>query len=370
MQSKISFSIFIFILLISLTACGSSSQPPTPNHTPTPTLPPTVTPLPTSRPYRLRPGEMELAADSFLFPTIIATDDLFISIEKGDQEITDDELVLGLTINDQTRAYPIKLLSLYEVVNDTVGGQPVVITWCPLCYSAVVYVRRLDRELTFGVSGYLFNNNLVMVDHQSNTYWSQILGEGIRGAYKGQRLPRIPFIMTNWGAWKQDHPDTLLLSAAKLGNDPQTLVDPYTGYYQTEWSGFGSKENDDRLPPKELVIGIRVGDQARAYSASAIAQLGIIQEGLADLSYLLVYDPETQSVFIYARQIQDQLLTFQYDQDAGTLIDDQTGSLWDIQTGAAISGEYAGRTLESIDAMLAFWFAWSDFFPETEVFIP
>lgn len=371
-------SLYLSILFL-LAACGNNqaNTPTTPERfqeTKTPSnheiIAPSPTPLPTSRPYRLGPGEMLLAADSFTFPTIILTDKSFISVENGNQEIADDDLILGLSINSLSRAYPIKVLSLYEVLNDTVGNQPIIVTWCPLCFTGIVFNRTLERELTFGVSGYLFNNNLVMNDHQTNTFWSQVLGEGIRGAYKGQRLEQVPSWITTWAAWKQTHPDTLLLSAAKLGNDPQSIVDPYDGYYNSDWIGFDSKQNDTRLPPKVLVLGIRVGEQSLAYPAETVAQLGIIQDELAGLAYMLIYDVETQAAFIYSRQFNNLTLTFKYDSEVGALTDDQTNSIWDIHTGATRSGGYAGQSLESIDAMLAYWFAWSDFFPETEIFTP
>jgi hypothetical protein len=158
-------------------------------------------PTSTPRPYRLLPGELILAADDGDIPAIFADDTLFVNVEHGNLEWLADETVIGVTLNDESHAYPIRLLSLHEIVNDEISGHPIAVTWCPLCYSAIVFSRVVDEQiLTFGVSGYLLKNNLVMFDVQSNTLWSQLYAQGLRGAYSRQRLELIPSTFTTWGA--------------------------------------------------------------------------------------------------------------------------------------------------------------------------
>jgi hypothetical protein len=372
----------LFVLLLS--GCSTTATPgetETPPFSPgasisataipSPTLIPTaaLTATPTSRPYQLRPGELELAASPDDIPAIFANDNLFVSAEDGNAEWRDDEDVIGLEFNGDARAYPIRLLSLHEIVNDTVGGEPVAITWCPLCYSAIVFKRVADRELTFGVSGFLFKNNLVMYDHQSDTLWSQILGEGIKGAYSGRRLEILPSILTTWGAWKQSHPETRVLSAVQMGNQSNQIVDPYVGYYSSGAAGLGGQATlDERLPAKELVVGLRVGDEKRAYPLALLREIDIVNDELSGLPIVLIYDEELLTVFVYERIIKDTERTFVLESTPGLMRDQEPGSLWDVQTGLATEGPLAGTRLIRLSAPLVFWFAWSDIYPDTEVY--
>jgi hypothetical protein len=274
-------------------------------------------------------------------------------------------------INGQARAYPIRLLSLHEVVNDTVGGQPIAVTWCPLCYTALVFDRVVDgRELTFGASGYLFKNNLVMYDHQSETLWSQLLAQGIRGAYSRSYLKLIGASQTTWAAWKQAHPETRILSALQMGKASEEIIDPYAAYYQSGFTGImGSGKLDDRLPPKELVLGLQVDREKRAYTFDQIRSLGLINDNLAGLPVLLLYNSALNSAAAFSREFADGKITFTISDD-GSLMDIESASLWDIEQGIAISGPLKGRQLSRLTGPIVFWFAWSDIYPDTSVYLP
>ena len=290
-------SILFLFLIVLLAACADQERvtitestaaptaviPPT-AVTPTPqdVEPPTIVPLPTTRPRRLSAGELQLAADIDDIPAIFAEDDLFVDAEIGNQEWVDEELVIGVVINDDARAYPIRLLSNHEIVNDNVGGEPVIITWCPLCFTAIVFDRVVDGlELTFGVSGYLYYNNLVMYDHRSNTLWSQVAGQGIRGAYRGEQLEVRPSLMTSWGEWQAAYPETKVLSAFALGTNAEDVFDPYSGYYTTGSAGVTGWTNpNDLLPAKELVVGLVIGQESRAYPLAFIREVGLVEDEL------------------------------------------------------------------------------------------
>jgi hypothetical protein len=121
-----------------------------------------------------------------------------VQVEKADLEDTD--LVVGLLIGSVSRAYPVRLLSLHEVVNDRVGDRAIAVTWCPLCYSAVVFDRVIEgEELSFRASGYLLHDNLVLIDHPTYLLWSQLLGQGIKGVWRGKILNMVPSTVTTWG---------------------------------------------------------------------------------------------------------------------------------------------------------------------------
>jgi len=325
--------------------------------------------FPTPEAYRLRPGELVLASSPGDIPAITASEDLFVSAVDGDLEWEDEELVVGVAINGEARAYPIRLLSLHEIVNDKVGGQAILVTWCPLCYSAIVFDRNVEgQELNFGVSGFLLRNNLVMYDLRSETLWSQALAQGVRGAYDRVRLEFIPSQLTTWAKWKALHSDTRVLSAVQLGKESHEVVDPYVGYYASGSLGFGGQDSlDDRLAPKALVLGLRIGEEQKAYPFDMLRNLGLINDFVGDEAVFLAYNAELNNASAFSGRVGDDILTFELD-DLGVFRDVETGSIWNIVTGLAIDGPLSGKQLTQLSAPIIFWFAWSDIFPQSGLF--
>jgi hypothetical protein len=319
---------------------------------------------------RLQPGELVIAANTDDIPAIMSQDSFFASAES--REWLDDEYVIGLALEDQARAYPIRLLSSHELVNDTVDGRAVLISWCPLCFSAIVFDRIVDgRELTFGVSGMLYRDNLVMYDHQTNTLWSQLLGQSLRGALRRQRLTVIPSILTTWAEWKQLHPETLVLSAELLGQYESEVIDPYAGYYTSGAAGLaGEVKHPADIPAKALVVGVQTEGKLRAYPMALMSEVGLIEDELGGVPLLLVFDTPQQVVYVYRRDVAGRTLSFVGTNQPHTLQDELTGSTWDWRTGQATGGEMAGSQLTSYRATLTFWFAWAGIFPETGVYGP
>ena len=367
----------LFWLFLALSACRAVAPTPTsvsPTAVPkaaSPTAIPTPTPDPLAPPtIRLRAGDLLLAADIDDIPAIFADDDLFVDAAAGSAEWPDEELVIALTFNGDARAYPVRLLSLHEIVNDTIGGQPVLVTWCPLCFSALAFNPVVDgRTLTFGVSGYLYNDNLVMYDHQTNTLWSQLVGQGIRGAQRGQQLAVLPSLITTWGEWKQLHPDTRILSAEQLGRQADDIIDPYAGYYASGAAGFSTDLNqNDLLPAKTLVIGLVAGEKARAYPLEMVRSQGFVQDQLGILPILLIFDEELETVLAYRPEIDGQRLTLAPAARPGFFVDKETGSVWNGRAGEAVEGALAEREWPQLSGPLVFWFAWSAFHPATDVY--
>jgi hypothetical protein len=138
--------------------------------------------------------------------------------------VSNSDTVIGLEINGEAKAYPLFILVWHEIVNDSVGGVPVSVTYCPLCYTNQVFERVIDgNEVEFGTSGKLYNSNLLMYDRLTESYWSQALGMAVKGELSGHQLNLIPFDVITWGDWKTLHPDTkdlpkkLLLDSMKMG---------------------------------------------------------------------------------------------------------------------------------------------------------
>ncbi len=185
--------------------------------------------------------------------------------------ITPDEFGIGLAVGNETKFYPFKILVWHEIVNDSIAGVPVAVTYCPLCRTGVVYKRTVEgREVEFGVSGKLWKSNLLMYNRgEKESLWSQVLGEAVVGPYTGQKLEIVSSDTVTFGNWKKEHPNTLVLSEDTGVSRPYGR-DPYGDYYTSEEVSFGAEFNDTRLHPKAYVVGIHIGDVYKAYPTDTL----------------------------------------------------------------------------------------------------
>lgn len=188
--------------------------------------------------------------------------------------VAEDDRVIAISVNGDKRAYPARIMDRHEIVNDTIGGKPVAVTWCPLCGSAVGIERKLDGKVTeFGVSGVLYNSDLVFYDRESNTLWDQIETKGIVGPRTGEMLKLVPLTMTTWSRWRDAHPDTLVLSA-DTGFEKDYTKDPYARYRDSTGLMFPVSAEDGRIHPKTVVHGFRVGDKSIAFTLERLEEDG------------------------------------------------------------------------------------------------
>ena len=219
---------------------------------------------------------------------------------------------------------------------------------------------------TFGVSGKLIMNAVVMYDHQTDTLWSQFLSRGVKGPMTGQALEIIPAVQTTWQQWLNLHPDTMVLN--KRG---RYQGDTYEGYYSGGSAGIlGEANKDKRLPRKELVIGMAISGVAKAYPFSAISEQAVINDHFAGAEVVIAFERFSESGAAFRRRLDGRTLTFEPAEGRRgiTLMRDlQTGSLWQVLTGQAIDGPLSGQRLERLPSHYSFWFAWSDFHPDTEL---
>ncbi|MBI5136051.1 MAG: DUF3179 domain-containing protein [Nitrospirae bacterium] len=234
--------------------------------------------------------------------------------------------VLGLALDGETRAYPIAILNWHEIVNDTVAGRPVVITYCPLCGTGMAFDATVaGRARRFGVSGLLYNSDVLLYDRESESLWSQILGRAVSGPLKGESLAPIPLAHTTWGDWRRRHPDTAVLST-NTGYARDYGRAPYAGYADSPVVYFPTGAVDRRYHPKELVLGVAIGGVSKAYPFSELERAeGTVTDTLAGRTLTVVFD-------------------------AGN------------QTARALDGD------REIPSVIAFWFAWHAFHPEGAVF--
>lgn len=184
---------------------------------------------------------------------------------NADNWLADNDLALGVVHHEEARAYPARILVWHEIVNDIVAEKPLAITYCPLCASGIVFERQInDHLLEFGVSGLLYNSDLLLYDRQTESLWSQIPGKAITGDFCGQTLKRFPVTHTHWAAWREDYPETQVLSR-ETSYKRDYARDPYESYDQAYTLHFPVEHGDRRYHPKELVIGLEQNGNARVW---------------------------------------------------------------------------------------------------------
>jgi hypothetical protein len=239
--------------------------------------------------------------------------------------LRDDDRVVGVHEGATAKAYPLSILNWHEVVNDQIGERPVVVTYCPLTGSAVVFDREVDSAvLTFGVSGRLYESNVLLYDHQTESLWSQLHARAVTGPKTERALTAIPAVETTWGRWRRLHPDTRVLSV-ETGHRRDYNRNPYAEYESAPGTMFSTQAVDTRVFVKERVLGIVVDGIARAYPLRHLGTLaGPLHDHVGGADVTIRFDAETRS--------------------AEAFVD--------------------GRQLP---AVVAYWFAWSAFHPGTEL---
>lgn len=239
-----------------------------------------------------------------------------------------EDQVLGLVRNGEAKAYPVPIMNWHEIVNDEVGGERVAITYCPLCGSGVAFAARAGgKDLTFGVSGLLYNSDVLLYDRETESLWSQLMNRAVTGPMKGRKLEPLPLTHTSWRAWRREHPGTLVLSTA-TGSRRDYSRDPYAGYAQERGLYFPVAAESRRYHPKERVLGLEVDGRFKAYP-------------FAELS----------------RTRKSEIL----DRFNGKAL----GIRFDQANESARAFDSSGKQLP---AVTSYWFAWYGFHPGTEVF--
>jgi len=311
---------------------------------------------------------------------IPAVDDpLFLSPAEVDF-LGDQEPVLAIEVDGDARAYPIQIMTWHEIVNDTIGGRPITVSFCPLCNSAIAYERTVGgRILDFGTSGSLFQSALVMYDRQTESLWSHFTAEAIAGHLTGAQLDTIPVATVSWAAWRDANPDGLVLSR-ETGHDRDYGRNPYVGYDDINSSPFGfDGEIDGRLPAMARVVALGDGDTAAAVKLEDLRDERVFSLELDGREVVVWHQPGTASSLdsgsiaagddigatgVFEPTLDGRPLTFTAEGDR--FVDEQTGSTWNI-LGEAVDGPAAGAKLDRVEHVDTFWFAWAAFQPDTEI---
>ena len=210
-------------------------------------------------------------------------------------------------------------------------------------------------------------NTQVMYDHQTETLWSQFLGEAVEGPLEGAKLEMIPSQFTTWREWRDQYPDTLALDKGIEAFSP----DKFASYYFSGEAGVvGVSDEDDRLPTKELVVGITGEARQKAYAYRHLRRQMVINDTFEGRQLVVVLSSEVGTTAVFDSAIDGKTLTFEQADGELLMTDSETGSMWRKSSGKAIQGLMTGRQLERIPSFAPFWFVWSDFHPQTDVYTP
>jgi len=292
----------------------------------------------------------------------------FWKVNEVSNTLTDDLLVIGIKVGDVVRAYPHYILDWHEIVNDNLKDVSVAVTYCPLTGSALGWDRRMNGTKTsFGVSGKLYNSNLIPYDRSTDSNWSQLGLQCINGELIGDRPRIVSLVETTWGVWKSMYPASEILNTSTGFERPYGFY-PY-GDYKTNNGYFIFPINplDNRLPSKERVLAIISNNESMVFRFSSFGQGTVIKVVFKGEEILVVGDQETMVAFKLNNQT--SLLNFEYAYNGSeTFFKDHEGTEWNI-FGEAISGPGAGGVLTLKTSFIAYWFSVGAFYPDAKIFL-
>ena len=292
-----------------------------------------------------------------------------------------EEPVIAVEINGDAAAFPLNILLRHEIVNTEIGGEPVAVTYCPLCNSSLVFKSTIDGvKHRFGVSGLLRNSDLIMWDDKTQSWWQQLTGDAIVGDYVGRRLVQVPAQVVSWGTFANEFPDGRVMD--RPGGRGSYENTPYTGYDDSNNTDpfLFSGTVDPRAAAIDRVSAIDIGSGPVAYHFDFLSENPVVNDVIGDTPVLILFDNGTESAFrsniqrgefatvgsstTFLRDLDGRLLTFSAID--GVIKDDQTGSTWS-RFGKANAGDLAGEELLPVLHGDHFWFAWASFKPDTSL---
>lgn len=306
--------------------------------------------------------------------------------------LTTAEPVFALSINGYARAYPLRILDWHEMVNDRVGGVPVSLAYCTLCGAGIAYDGRASDGVTytFGSSGLLFRSNKLMYDRQTRTLWNQLTGEPVLGklAGTGVRLTLRPLVLTSWGEWLAEHPETKVLDAHTGYERTYAPGAPYGQYFASSATMFPVWRRNHVLPLKARIYALRIDGVPKAFPADVLVARRVVNDVVGGTPVVLIakhgavtvngqreggpvdrfhVPPATYNAGAEVRAFRRGSERFRPGPDPDAVLD-AWGRSWRV-TEAALIGP-SGIRAARVPGFLAYWFAWYAFFPQTLVYHP
>lgn len=265
--------------------------------------------------------------------------------------LKDSDRVFGVFLNNEARAYPLKIMDWHEMVNDVVGGRAFTIPYCTLCGSAILYDTEIEGQtFTFGSSGLLYRSNKLMYDHNTQSLWSALSGEPVAGklANGTLKLELLPIVLTSWGEWRRRHANTTVLSL-QTGYNRDYDTEPYREYFASDKLMFPVPVEDDRLALKEFIFALRLGKTKKAYPVDLLVRKGRIQDRVGDINVVLIADASKRSARAYKCNSATPDESWQESEEFLTAPD-------------------GSQKCSRLPGHLAYWFGWYAQFPETDLY--
>ena len=283
--------------------------------------------------------------------------------------LDDDDLVLGFVDGDDVRAYPHAILDWHEIINDETENHSIAVIYCPLTGTGIGWDRIVDeKETTFGVSGLLYNSNIIPYDRQTDSNWSQLLNQSVNGSLEGTPAKTYNLFETTWKTWRQMYPSTKVVTT-RTGYSRNYDRYPYGNYKVDDNLIFPVSNSDARLRPKVRVLGVMIEGKAKAYKFDKTFAGNKVIEDLFQGEKLVVVSNFYANFMVAFKRIQDDEteLSFEAVQDSlPVILRDNEGTRWDV-FGRGVSGPRKGEQLGEVTQMMGYWFAFPAFYPGVEL---
>ena len=296
-----------------------------------------------------------LADKMFLQPKTV----LFLDVKEN--KVPDKQLVLGVTIGDESKAYPIEIIGYHHQLRDIVGGEPIMVTYCTVCRTGRVFRPIVDGKTgSFRLVG-MDHYNAMFEDAETKSWWRQVNGEAIVGPLTGKKLEEVSAAQMTLAMWKNLHPDTKILQQDSAFLSAYKELEKYD-----EGTRTGRLERKDSLSwqDKSWVIGVQVGMDSRAYDWVEMQKVRVVNDELGGAPLLVLADPDAVSFHSFGRILDNDTLTFSLDDKSTNLKDNKTGSTWNW-SGVCVTGALQGISLAPVQCYQEYWHSWRTFRPQT-----
>jgi len=282
----------------------------------------------------------------------------------------DNDLVLGIQVGNEIKAYTHPVLDWHEIVNDEIDGVPVAITYCPLTGTGIGWDRTIDGDVTqFGVSGLLYNSNLIPYDRKTDSNWSQMANECVNGELLNTPIQTRLMVETDWKTWKEMYPSSQVLTT-DTGKNRNYGTYPYGNYRTSSNLNFPISITDDRLHVKERVLGVLINGKAKAYQFEKFEgeDIDVIEDTFEGKELVIVGSEEKNFMVAFDRNFSGSMRTFSpLQNELPAVMKDETGNKYDF-FGKVIEGPNVGELLESPTNYIGYWFSWGTFYEDTEIY--
>ncbi len=314
------------------------------------------------RPEYLNPAEAKIRAEEIAWGGVVkdgipALDNPTLTSAVKASYLRDDDLVFGVSINGDVRAYPLRIMGWHEMFNEVIGGVPVALAYCTLCGSGILYETKVEgrnKPLIFGSSGFLYRSNKLMFDRATHSLWNQFTGKPVTGklANSGIELQQRPVVIARWDDWRTANPKTKVLALDTGFNRNYGSGEVYKEYFASKDLMFPALADQTRQRQKDYVFGIRRFGGAKAWPLTAFAKKPVINDSVAEFPVVVIGDTDSRSARAYERG------DLKFAQKAGQLTSSD-GAVWQIGEEALTAAD--GRSLARVAGHVAYWFAWDGY---------